>query len=535
MSASASVPSNGGAPTDAMRRSPRSPSENSSTWLLELRGVEKRYGGVRALRGVDFHVSAPGTVHGLIGENGSGKSTLLGVMAGLVQPDEGSIYSEGVEVALEDPGAAVRYGITTVSQETAVALDLSVTENVLMGRLPRKWGTVDWDAARARVGELLKSLGMTCRPDAVVRSLRPDERQMVEIARAVSMDPRILILDEPTSSLTEHEVEAVLGAIRSLKRHNVATILVSHRLHELFAVADEVTVLRDGCAVAHGPCNSFTPRDLVAAMVGEASSGLGSGWDGSHESAPRAKGKAPVLSVRNLGGPGFSGVSLDLFPGEIVGIAGLVGSGRGDLLRTIFGATPAIAGTMLVNGEKYSPKEPMAAIAAGVGYVPPERKTDGLVLTMSVRDNVAMVATAHSRSGPLGRGSKEIPFADLLSRLSVRGSALDAAAAKLSGGNQQKIALAKWLATESRILLLAEPTRGVDVMSRSEIHRMVRELAVASGVGLLVSSSENPELLDICDRIIVMFGGQVMGSYDRTELGEPELAALCGGHRGETP
>lgn len=245
------------------------PGVESDALLLELRGVRKSYGGVHALRGVDFHVSAPGTVHALIGENGSGKSTLLAVLAGLVQPDAGLIRSEGNEVTIEDPTAAVRHGIAMVSQETAVALDLSVAENVLMGRLPRKRGVVDWRAANDRAAVLLDRLGMTCGPRAAVRSLRPDERQMVEIARALSMDPRILILDEPTSSLTDDDVDAVLAAILALKQHRVATILVSHRLQELFAVADEVTVLRDGVGVAHGPCGTFTPRSLMAAMVGK--------------------------------------------------------------------------------------------------------------------------------------------------------------------------------------------------------------------------------------------------------------------------
>ena len=514
------------APATAIAPAAAGPSE----WLLELCGVEKSYGGVRALRGVDFHVSAPGTVHGLVGENGSGKSTLLKVLAGLVQPDGGLVRSQGTEVTIANPAAAVRHGIATVSQETAVGLDLSVAENVLMGRLPRKWGAVDWSAAYRRTATLLERLEMTCDPRELLRRLRPDERQMVEIARALSIEPRILILDEPTSSLTGDEVEAVLAAIRSLKRHEVATILVSHRLPELFAVADEVTVLRDGRAVALGPCESFTPRTLVAAMVGDGTAGSGVEATDDRVAATRTS-AAPSLRVRDLAGRGFVGVSLDLLPGEIVGLAGLVGSGRSDLLRTIFGVAPAVSGTMLVGSEKYSPHDPRGAIEAGLGYVPPERKTDGLVLAMSVKENVAMAVTARSRSGPLGRSGPGIAFEDLLNRFSVRLSALEAPAETLSGGNQQKVALTKWLATDSRILLLDEPTRGVDVMARSQIHQRLRDLA-ATGISLIVSSSENPELLEICDRVIVMFGGRMVGTYGRAGLTEPDLAVLCGGDKG---
>ncbi len=517
---------------DTRARTVSGPVGGSSEWLLELCGVEKSYGGVQALRGVDFHVSALGTVHGLVGENGSGKSTLLKVLAGLVQPDGGLVRSQGIEVTIANPAAAVRHGIASVSQETAVGLDLSVAENVLMGRLPRKWGAVDWNAAYRRTATLLERLGMTCDPRAVVRRLRPDERQMVEIARALSIEPRILILDEPTSSLTGDEVEAVLAAIRSLKDHEVATILVSHRLPELFAVADEVTVLRDGRAVAHGPCASFTSRSLVAAMVGDGPAALNTDATEARV-ATRPASVAPSLRVRDLAGRGFAGVSLDLLPGEIVGLAGLVGSGRSDVLRTIFGVAPAVSGTMLVGSEKYSPKGPRGAIEAGLGYVPPERKTDGLVLTMSVKENVAMAVTARSRTGLLGRAGPGIDFEDLLNQFGVRLSALEAPTETLSGGNQQKVALAKWLATDSKVLLLDEPTRGVDVMSRSQIHQRLRDLA-ATGISAIVSSSENPELLEICDRVIVMFGGRTVGTYDRAGLTEPDLAVLCGGDQGRS-
>jgi ABC-type sugar transport system ATPase subunit len=496
----------------------------SANDLLLLEGIRKSYSGIHALKGVDFRVSALGTVHALVGENGSGKSTLLGVLAGLVQPDAGVVYSDGDEVAIGDPLAAVGLGVATVSQETAVALDLSVAENVLMGRLPRKHGVVDWKSAHIRAGELLARLGMDCDSKTLVGELRPDERQMVEIARALSMEPRILILDEPTSSLTDDEVGKVLDAIKLLKSQNVATILVTHRLQELFAVADEITVLRDGHSVERGMAKDFTPQSLVAAMLGERAEAPS---ERVAEAPMVVSSSVPILQGRDLCGRGFRDVSLDVYPGEVVGLAGLVGSGRGDLLRAIFGVEPLTGGTLDVNGERYHASAPIHAIASGFGYVPPERKTDGLVLSMTVRQNIAMVATATARAG-LSGVSAGLPYDDLLDKLSVRRSALDAPAGTLSGGNQQKVVIAKWLATDPKVLMLGEPTRGVDVVSRAQIHSILRDLA-SDGVGVLVSSSENSELLDVCDRIIVMFGGREIATCNSSELTEAELAALCGG------
>lgn len=499
------------------------------TPLLELTGVCKNFEGVRALRGVDLVLSSSGTVHALVGENGSGKSTLLGVLSGLVQPDTGSIRMRGEEVMIDRPAEAIRRGIIAVAQETAVAPQLSVTENVLMGRLPRRRGAINWSAAHNLASRVLQRIGMTCDCTAPVHSLRADERQMVEIGRALAMAPRVLILDEPTSSLTEDEVESVLQAVRRLKEHDVATILVTHRLREMFAVADEITVLRDGETVAFGAAEDFTADSIVATMLGPASEVAGERRQGDSTEAGAVPKQTPVLRVHDVFGRGFANASFEVYPGEIVGLAGLVGSGRDDLLRAIFGVLPKSSGTMEVDGADYSPRTPADAISCGVGYVPPERKSDGLVLEMTVRDNMAMVvtATAHGLR-------HDAQYADALqktlSRLRIRSSALEARAGTLSGGNQQKVTVAKWLLKEVRVLLLSEPTRGVDVVSRQQIHASLRELA-ASGVALLISSSENPELLEICHRIHVMFAGQIVASFDRNEVDEHRLAIVSGGHQ----
>jgi ABC-type sugar transport system ATPase subunit len=491
--------------------------------LLVLSGIEKRYGGVRALTGASLTISAPGVVHGLLGENGSGKSTMLGILSGQVQADAGEIRIDGESVRLASPADATARGIAMVSQETAVAPHLSVTENILLGpRLVNGRAGINWRASRERAAVILDRLGLDYDLMAPVSSLRPDQRQMIEIARALSMDARILILDEPTSSLTDDEVAALFEVLESLKRDQVSTILVSHRLNEILSISDEVTVMRDGLDVEAGPTARYDVHSLVDAMIG-----------GVHEAAAHPE-RTPSgrcrLRVSGLSGPVLHDIDLEVGAGEIVGLAGLVGAGRSELLESIFGTREVTGGELFIDDVLLLPDEPRAAIGSGIGYLPPDRKVQGLVMTMSVGNNLMMVSTSSRRRFGFPNRRQEAETIETFSkRMRIRAADPSVPVGTLSGGNQQKVALAKWLVKEPRLLLLDEPTRGVDVASKMEIHQLLRE-AAGRGIGLLVSSSESLELLELCDRIIVMFRGQVVTSLSSTEASESIVARFAGGH-----
>ncbi len=497
---------------------------------LELRGVSKRYGGVHALRGADLSVSGGGIVHGLIGANGSGKSTLLGVLSGQVTPDDGSILLDGEEVHLGSPLRALQHGIAMVSQETALAPELSIAENVFLGhRLVRRPVTgIDWPSTFGRAQEFLRHLGIDEDPALAVKHLRPDRQQMVEIARALSLDARILVLDEPTSSLSDGEVEQLFDAVRRLRQSGTSTIFVSHRLSELTELCDELTVLRDGLTVDSGVVTDFDVDRIVESMVGDAGR-----WrqrtraDRTHRPEP---GAAPALAVRGLRTVGgIDDVDLHVESGEVVGLAGIVGAGRSELLEAIFGVLPA-TGRIELAGRAVRFRSIRDAIDAGLGYLPPDRKLQGVVLSMAVEDNLAAVATRDvgRLRRPGGRWSREL-VADAITRLAIKTPSTTALVGTLSGGNQQKVALGRWIVAGSQVLLLDQPTRGVDVATKVEIHALLRELA-ADGAAILVSSSDTDELLDLCDRIVVMYRGTVAASLPIDEVSDEVLARYAGGH-----
>ena len=495
--------------------------------LLRITGLEKRYGGVRALRGASLTLSAPGIVHGLIGENGSGKSTMLGILSGQLQPDAGEIELNGSMVRFADPGDALAQGIAMVSQETSVALDLTVAENIFMGhRMSRTWRGIDWRATYRRAAQLMGLVGLECRPDMVMRSLRPDECQMVEIVRALSLNSRLLILDEPTSSLTDDEVEALFTATRRISAQGVSTIFVSHKLEELREVSDELTVLRDGRTVAEGDTASFTPDSIISAMVGGA----------VRARALRTPARARAFSALALElegltlGGAFTDVTLHAGHGEVVGLCGLVGAGRSELLASIFGIVSPTAGEIRVDGEPHAPRSPADAMRRGLGYVPANRKTEGLVLTMSTSDNLTMVSgRERPRLLPPARAAERTEVQRISRSVKLNAQSPYAPVQTLSGGNQQKVVLGKWLAAKPKILLLDEPTRGVDVNAKLEIHELLREAATA-GTTLLVVSSENSELRNLCDRIIVMFRGRVAADLPVDEAYDDVIARHAGGH-----
>jgi ABC-type sugar transport system ATPase subunit len=475
-----------------------------SATLLEADGLRKTYGGVVALDSVSFSISAGGVVHALCGENGSGKSTLLGILSGQVVPDAGELWLDGQRVDFRSPADAIRHGVAMVSQETSVAPDLSVAENVLMGRLRRGRGrAIDYRATRAAVEQVLARLGAEFRADAVVRDLRPDQQQLVEIARALSMEARILILDEPTSSLTQDEAEALTDVVRELRAGGVTTLFVSHRMPEVLALADELTVLRDGRVALSAPASGETPDTLVSAMLGPTKAARHDEEVAPRRSAPAAA--PPILELEGLTAPGaFEGITLSLRPGEVVGIAGLEGAGRSELLESVFGERATSAGVVRYKGEPLAARDPRKAIDNGIGYLPPDRKERGVVLTMSVSGNASVVGTLDVprwRRPPRDRERRLLDDVVRVTRLRMGGPGDPVAT--LSGGNQQKVALGKWLSGSTELLLLDEPTRGIDVGAKLEIHALLRK-AADDGAAILVSSSENEELLAVSDRIVVM-------------------------------
>ena len=496
--------------------------------LLELLDIEKSYAGVAALRGARLTIGRPGTVHTLTGQNGCGKSSLLGILSGQLQPDRGKMRIEGRATRFSAASDAVRQGIAMVAQETAVAEDLTVAENVLMGRMVRGPGGIDWKASRARARQILGRLGLDYDPRWIVGRLRPDQKQMVEIARAISLDAKILILDEPTSSLTEDEVTGLFAVIRELAQHGVAVLFVSHRLAEVFEISDEITVMRNGRTVGTGPVSTFTTQSLVDAMVGGVD--LHGGPVAATASPSGLDRARPVLEVRELSSDGaVRGVDLQLRPGQLVGVAGLAGSGRSELLEAIFGVRPVTGGTVVVDGNPLRRTSPRICIAAGIGYVPPDRKLQGLVLPMSVASNLTMVAT-HTTSrlrAPGGRRERSMARR-LADGVKMRAASMSVAVRSLSGGNQQKVVFCKWMATRPRILLLDDPTRGVDVAAKADIHTQLRQ-AAADGLALLVTSSEIPELIDLSDEVLVMHRGAVTHRFAKDQLSEAKIAAVAAG------
>jgi ABC-type sugar transport system ATPase subunit len=492
--------------------------------FLQASALHKHYGGVHALRGARIAVH-PGEVHALVGENGSGKSTLLGILSGQIRADSGEVSLAGRPAAFRNPTDALRRGIATVTQETTLAPDLSITENVFLGRrMVRRGPFVDWRATRRRAFEALRRLGLEVDPSLPVRRLRPDQQQMVEIARALSIDARVLVLDEPTSSLTDDEVESLFALVRALRNEGVAIIFVSHRLKEVFELADRVTVLRDGETVGEAPASELDRSKLIQLMVGRALEEI-------EPPAAQERGGRPALRVRGLTLlRSVSDVDLDVEPGEIVGLAGLVGAGRSELLETVFGLHRPSAGSVEVDGAEASFRSPRQAIRGGVAFVPADRKVQGLVHEMTVRENLVMAST--SRLARLRRPAarRELGIVrDSFEGMRIRATSSRVPVATLSGGNQQKVVLAKWLATSPRVLMLDEPTRGVDVGAKAEIYQLLFD-AAESGLGILVSSSENQELLTLCDRILVMFRGRIAAELSRDEATEARIAHFAGGH-----
>ncbi|MGY1728013.1 sugar ABC transporter ATP-binding protein [Geodermatophilus sp. SYSU D01062] len=491
--------------------------------LLEMHGIVKTFPGVRALGGVDLDVR-PGEVHCLLGQNGAGKSTLIKVLAGAHQPDEGAIYWRGEQVRLSTPQAALGLGIATIYQELDLVAGLTVADNVFLGREQAQMGFVRPRELNRRAGELLTRLGHPeIRPAAEVGSLPAASQQMVSIARALSQDARLIIMDEPSAVLDNEEVERLFTVIRDLTAHDVAVVYISHRLEEIREIGDRITVLKDGRTVATGlPARETPTREVITLMTGRDIEYVFP--ERHHRPAPTAE---PVLEVEDLSLHGsFSHVSFSVRPGEIVGLAGLVGSGRSEILETLYGARHASGGTVRVDGRRLRPGDVGVAVAAGVGLAPEERKSQALLLGESVARNISISSLARfARGGFLSGAAEREAAREQVTALEVRPADVTREVRTLSGGNQQKVVLARWLLRDCRVLLLDEPTRGVDVGARSEIYALVRDLA-DRGVAVVVVSSEIPEVLGLADRVLVVAEGRVLAEEPASALDEHRVLDL---------
>jgi inositol transport system ATP-binding protein len=492
-----------------------------SEYLLEVERVRMAFPGVLALDDVSFRLKR-GHVHALMGENGAGKSTLMKIIAGIYTPDAGSFRLKGQEIRLKSPLDALRYGIAMIHQELNLMNYMTVAENIWIRREPLNgFGLVRHQEMRRRTQELFDRLDIAVDPEAEVRDLSVANRQMVEIAKAVSYESDILIMDEPTSALTDKEVNHLFQIIRTLKAQGTGVIYITHKMNELFEIADEVSVFRDGRFVGEHRAADVTRDEIIKLMVGREITQMF-----PKQAAPIGE---VALSVRNLGLEGrFRDISFDLRKGEILGLAGLVGSGRSNVAETLFGVTPATSGAIAVDGKPIVVSNPGVAMDAGMAFITEDRKESGCFLLLSVIDNMQMALLRHShvRAGFVAEKSVEALCRQQRASLRVRTPDLDEPVINLSGGNQQKVLIARWLMTHPRILILDEPTRGIDVGAKAEIHRLISELA-GQGVAVLMISSELPEVLGMSDRILVMHEGRMTGVVDRKDATQIKIMELA--------
>lgn len=492
--------------------------------LLHVADVTKAYAGVQALRGASFDLRA-GEVHALIGENGAGKSTLIKIITGAVQPDQGEIRLSGQAIARNSPRMAKELGIAAIYQQPALFPELTVAENIGLGSAqPAHWRRINWRERRRRADELLSMVGADIDPNIDAGALTMPQQQLVEIARALGADARVLIFDEPTASLSEQDTQNLFRVVYALRARGVGIVYISHRLEELPVIADRVTILRDGCTIGTYAMSDVSRTQLIQMMVGRELSAV----------FPKRTidiGET-VLELDGIGctQTGVHDVDLSLHAGEIVGLAGLMGAGRTELANILFGLTPADAGEIRIRGERTTIETPSDAIGRGIAYVPEDRRRHGVVLDMSISANITLAALDRfSRFGMLDfRREKEIAL-EYVRRLGVKTPSTYMPVAGLSGGNQQKVALSRWLVTKPSVLVLDEPTQGIDVGAKAEVHTLMMDLA-ASGVAILMISSELPEILGMSDRIAIMRGGTIVEVLSRAESTQETILAIALGH-----
>ena len=490
--------------------------------LLEMRGIAKRYGGVRALENVDF-ACRQGSIHAVLGENGAGKSTLIKIISGVVQPDEGDIRLAGQVVRFAGPSAANRAGIVAIFQELSLVPDLSVADNICLSNPPRRFGLIDGREQRRRAAEFLGRLGCAdLDPRARVKDLPLSRRQLVEIAKALALQPQLLILDEATSALTAADVERVFQLLRNLRRDGLALLYISHRMQEIAALADTCSVFRNGRHVETFPHGARSDQEIVRLMIGR---------DIAQVYPPKPVPRAPAprcLEVNGLGwGERLADLTFTVGKGEIVGLGGLDGQGQRELMLALFGVLRGIEGTVRVDGEPYLTSSPAhaKAPACGMALVPEDRKTEGLLLPMAVRDNLSLAALGQlAKLGIVDRAAEDRAVDEMIRRLHIKlGNPADPVGT-LSGGNQQKVVIGKWLMTRPRLILLNDPTRGIDVGTKQELYALMRELADA-GAAILFYSTDYDELVGCCSRVLILYDGRIVRVLEGDEITEHAIVA----------
>lgn len=494
----------------------------TSTPLLQLRGIAKSYSGVYALESVDMTIER-GTVHTLIGENGAGKSTLVKILTGVIQPDKGEILIDGQLQQINDPQAAYKLGIVAMYQEPTVFLDLNVAENIFAGHRPKgRFGSVNWRDMRRRAQALLDEMNFDFRADTPVRGLSTADRQMLEIVKALSANARLLIMDEPTASLSPYEVENLFNIVRKLLERDVAVLFISHRLDEVSAISDTITVLRDGQHITTQPAAAMDHKSMIHAMVGRSLDQL----------FPKEEAEVGdiALEVRNFTRHGvFSNVNLTVRHGEIVGLAGFVGAGRSEVAWSMFGIEPYDSGEILIEGKAFRPRSVQDALDHGLSYLPEDRLSQGLVPSMTISTNISMsILPRLTPNGFLQPQREQNVARRFMKELSIKANSIQQIVQRLSGGNQQKVVLSKWLAVEPRILILDEPTRGVDVGTKADVYRTISHLA-QEGMAILMISSDLPEILGMSDRVIVMREGFTVAEFSREDATQERIVAAAAG------
>jgi len=484
-----------------------------------MRGISKAFPGVQALSDARMELR-PGEVHVLLGENGAGKSTLMKILCGQYPGDSGAVELDGEQIALSSPHEAEKLGLIMIHQELNLVGGLTVAQNIYLGHEPTNWGLIDGARMRQGARDLLRRLGSDLEPDLMVGTMSVAQQQLIEIAKALRERPRVLVMDEPTAALADAEIAALFEVIRSLCEEGVAVVYISHRMNEIFEIGDRITVMRDGSTIGTRSLSEMDIDQLIQMMVGRA----------LQEQFPKrdVEPGEEVLRVDGIARQGaLAPASFSIHAGEILGLGGLMGSGRTELARAIFGADPVDEGQIFVDGRPVAGRGPRAAIAAGIGFVTEDRKQLGLVLQLSVAQNITLTnLDAVQRSGLLSLGREEACADALVERLGIRIASLDQLVVNLSGGNQQKVVIAKWIAANCRVLILDEPTRGVDVGAKAEIYELIGEL-IDQGAAILLISSEMPELLGLADRIAVMHEGRLQGVLDRSGASQEAIMSLA--------
>ncbi|GEQ33378.1 ribose ABC transport system ATP-binding protein RbsA [Marinilactibacillus psychrotolerans] len=489
---------------------------------IEMKGVTKSFGSNYVLRGVDFDLKA-GEVHALMGENGAGKSTLMNIMTGLHKKDEGQIFIDGKELLFDSPKAAENYGISFIHQEMITWPEMTVLENLFMGKeMKTSFGWIKTKDMQNKADNIFRELGIQIDFDKQMKTLSVGQQQLVEIAKTLMNDTEVIIMDEPTAALTDREIELLFKIMNQLKERNVAIVYISHRMEEIFKISDRVTVMRDGISISTKPTKETNYDEIVRQMVGR-------DLEDYYPTIESEKGEV-ILEVKGLSRSNlFNEISFKLHSGEILGFSGLMGSGRTEIMRGIFGIDRLEKGDIFLEGEKVELKTPNDAISKGIGFLTENRKDEGLFLDFSIRDNISMTAFEEfSKYGWINR-KEETDFVDLLiKRLTVKTTDMELPASALSGGNQQKVVLAKWIGAGSKVLILDEPTRGVDVGAKKEIYSLMKELT-ERGVGIIMVSSDLPEVIGVSDRVIVVHEGKIAGELSKESLSEEKIMTLATG------